>query len=142
MKVTEALLTVRETCEKILTGLKFKNGEQLSDEELKKLRTDQIVYWIGKANITDTNRAIFISVKIQNPIAAGEADEKVAFRNASAYIDIVTSKSDADPKLTGTIEKIENAFLKDGWKFEMVRPAETDTLSEKTIWSFEISKTL
>lgn len=142
MKVTQALLKVRETCEKLLVGLKYKNGEQLSTDELEKLRTDQIVFWIDKAKIADTNRAIFISVKIQNPLAKGQADDAVAFRDLGAYIDIITSKTSADPKLTKAIENIESAFLKEGWKFEMVRPAETDNLSEKTIWSFEVSKTL
>jgi len=142
MKVTQALLKVRETCEKVLVGLKYKNGEQLSTDELEKLRTDQIVFWIDKAKIADTNRAIFISVKIQNPLAIGQADDAVAFRDLGAYIDIITSKTPADPKLTKAIENIESAFLKEGWKFEMVRPAETDNLSEKTIWSFEVSKTL
>lgn len=142
MKVIEALKKVREDVEKILVDLKIKNGEQLSSDELKKLRTDQIVFWIGKAKIADTNRTTFISVKIQNPNGIGQADEEVAFRNLGAYIDIITSKSDGDGTLLKFIEKIENAFRNQGWKFEMVRPAETDTLSEKTIWSFQISKTL
>lgn len=142
MRLTEALKTTRGEVENTLLSLKYKNGEQLATDELKKLRSDQIVFWINRGKIDDTARSIFVVVKIQRPAPLDKADGKVAFRELSAYIDVVTSKTDADPKLTKEIERIEKAFLDRGWAFEMVRNAETDELSEKTVWSFEISKTL
>lgn len=142
MRLTEALKMTRGEVENALLSLKYKNGEQLATDELKKLRNDQIVFWINRGKIDDTARSIFVVVKIQRPAPLDKADGKVAFRELSAYIDVVTSKTDADPKLTKEIERIEKAFLDRGWAFEMVRNAETDELSEKTVWSFEISKTL
>lgn len=142
MRLTEALKMTRGEVENALLSLKYKNGEQLATDELKKLRSDQIVFWINRGKIDDTARSIFVVVKIQRPAPLDKADGKVAFRELSAYIDVVTSKTDADPKLTKEIERIEKAFLDRGWAFEMVRNAETDELSEKTVWSFEISKTL
>lgn len=136
--------TIKQFQEDAKTALnkKARNGDDLSDAELKKLKADAVVYWINKPAIADTGRAIFISVKIPRTVAIGKGDNRTAFRRARAYIDVITLKSSTDPKLLNTLESIEKEFELLGYTFEQNREAELDSQSGRTIWSFEISKTI
>jgi len=142
VNVTEALKYTSESVEKILESIKFVNGETLQNDQAAKTPADKVVFWINRAQIQDTNRPVFLSVLVQSPEARGRADKKVSFRRCRAYIDIITSKVNTDPKLMRIIEKIENAFRDAEWEFELVRQPEKDDRSDKTTWTFEIEKTL
>lgn len=143
MKTIESIKLCISEVEETLTSIKeIKNGGTLTQAEQNKLKADDVVLWINKAEITDSKRATFIVAKIMSPNSSGRADNRNAFRLLRAYIDILTIKSYDDVKLLNLLAKIEDNFVNKGWKFEMVREAELDTSSNRTTWSFEISKTL
>jgi hypothetical protein len=142
MKLIEALkICQKEICDS-LEKSRARNGDDLTPEEIKKLKSDTVVYWINKAAILDTARPIFVSIRIPSgPIPVGKnADGKVAFRRVIAYISVVTLKGSTDPKLLNFLESMEKNFLVNGYSFEQNRDAELDSQSGRTIWPFQISK--
>ena len=129
--VIDAYVNTQKEIEEILNKLKFMNGDLLRDDELKGLTKETVVYWFNKPEITDTKRAV-------NNI--GLADNQVAFREMYAFINVLTSKKNTDSKLMTILKKIENGFVTKGWKFSMNRAADYDSSSERTTWSFLVSK--
>lgn len=138
--VIETYVRTQKDIEIILNSLKFKNGDTISEDELKGLSKETVVYWFNKAEITDTKRAVFISIVDNVPNNIGQADNKVAFREMYAFLNVLTTKKNTDPKLMTILKKIESAFIHEGWKFSMNRAADYDSSSERTTWSFIVSK--
>ena len=140
--VIDTYVHTQEEIEEILNKLKFKNGDSLPDDELNRLTKETVVYWFNKPEITDTKRAVIISIVDNVPNNIGQADNKVAFREMYAFINVLTTKKNTDPKLMTILKKIENEFTTNGWKFSMNRAADYDSSSERTTWSFLVSKTI
>ena len=138
--VIDTYVNTQKEIEEILDKLKFRNGDLLRDDELKGLTKETVVYWFNKPEITDTKRAVIISIVDNVPNNIGLADNQVAFREMYAFINVLTSKKNTDPKLMTILKKIENGFVTKGWKFSMNRAADYDSSSERTTWSFLVSK--
>ena len=89
--VIDTYVNTQKEIEEILDKLKFKNGDLLRDDELKGLTKETVVYWFNKPEITDTKRAVIISIVDNVPNNIGLADNQVAFREMYAFINVLTS---------------------------------------------------
>lgn len=140
MRTTTAIEIVTKDIETAFQKARIDCGNDIASEQLKKWRADKVLYWLNKPTIEDTNRAIFITVRVANVSTSGRADSKTAFHNVLVYLDFVTLKLPTDKKLLNIIDEIEKQFESLGYEFEMNQEAELDETNKRTIWSFKISK--
>lgn len=141
MKATDAYQIAIVDVRKALADAGFKDGDAMMEDEIALLDPEDVVFWEARAEI-GVSRAIFVVWRIQPPIAEGAADGKTAFRLLDAYLDFVSLRRMADPRMAEALSKAEERFLEKGYTFEFVEQASLDAQSDRTVTTIRIGKTI
>ena len=140
MNSYEAFASVKEEIPKILESAKLRNGDSLSLSDVKKVGKGKILFWADR-NDQDSEADVFVVWKIYGIAPIGAADNRMAVsRETLIYIDIHTKKKETDPVIDALVKRLDGAFDRNGYSFELVSQPERDYQTGRTSLTFEATR--
>lgn len=129
MTATQVRKYIFETVKKVFSNAGITDGTTLDQDEVAK--TKKTLYWNNriKSNHPGIKKDTFIIWTLIDTNAVGYADNQVARRKTYVALDIYTRKNDTDQATQSLLEKLEKAFLNEGWTFELEGPTSEDSLT-------------
>lgn len=139
MKALEAYRVAADEVRQCLLAAKFRDGDAMSDDELRKLKDDVVIFYADKAEL-DLKRNTIVVCRTQPPTALDRADGGVSFRRLIAFIDVVTLRRMDDPLLMKALRKMEKAFLERKWGFEILGKVSAGNATDRIIINFQVER--
>lgn len=131
----------RKEIQDILAASKMVDGDSKSDSALAALKknSNTAVFWESRNDI-ECERRTFVVWDVLAPTRLSKADDKVAYRNIQAFINIITMCTPEEKDIVSKVSLIQENSKAKGWSFEMDSISLHDHSTDRNIISFKLDK--